>query len=147
MRPIVVQRRVTFSPDQLFDVAADIEDYPNFLTNCAATRIVERDERGQLVDNVFRWGPIPLRFRTRAVFDRPHAIDIETVDGESIALKLSWQFSEEGPETTVRFSMALDMDVPLFSDAIADVLRQEMEKTEHAFIKRVEQLQSSKIEK
>lgn len=147
MRPIVVQRRVAFSPDQLFDVAADIEDYPNFLTNCAATRIVERDEHGLLVDNVFRWGPIPLRFRTRAVLDRPHAIDIETVDGESISLKLSWHFSEEGPETTVRFSMALDMDVPLFGGVISDVLRQEMEKTELAFIKRVEQLQSSKIEK
>ena len=147
MHPVVVQRTVPFSPDELFDVAADIEDYPNFLTNCAATRIMKHDGGTLLVDNVFRWGPVPLRFRTQAVFNRPHAIDIETVRGESLSLKLSWRFEAVGVETSVQLSMALDMDVPVFGGGINDILQKEALATEQAFLKRVEERQSSSTEK
>ncbi|MBF0247747.1 MAG: hypothetical protein HQL36_06700, partial [Alphaproteobacteria bacterium] len=63
-----------------FDVAADIERYPEFIPGCIATRIEDRDGNAWRVGNVFRFGPAPIPFKTRAVLVRPHALDIEAVD-------------------------------------------------------------------
>ena len=37
------QRHSPFSPDQLFDLVADVERYPEFLPWCVAARIRRRD--------------------------------------------------------------------------------------------------------
>jgi len=144
MQPIALQRIVNLSPGELFAVAADIEAYPEFLPGCVATRIRERKGNVWLVDNVFRWGPLPIRFRTRATLDAPHAIDIKSIDSALIDLSLSWRFHQHKDATEVTFEMTLNLPGPklgLFEQA----LRQQAEAIERAFLKRA--AQSSKIEK
>ena len=144
MQPIVLQRIVDLSPGELFAVAADIEAYPEFLPGCVATRIRQRDDNIWLVDNVFRWGPVPIRFRTRATLGAPHAIDIRSIDSALIDLSLSWRFRELKDATEVTFEMTLNLPGPklgLFEQAV----RQQAKAIERAFLKRA--AQSSKVEK
>jgi len=144
MEPIVFHRIVAFTPDELFAVAADIEAYPEFLPNCVATRIKQRDGNVWLVDNVFRWGPVPIRFRTRATLDAPHRIDIRSIDSLLIDLSLSWGFRAHGSETEVTLEMTLNLPGPKLG-FLEHTMRQQAEAIERAFLARA--AQSSRVEK
>ena len=144
MHPIALQRIVNQSPDELFAVAANIEAYPEFIPGCVATRIRDRKDNIWLVDNVFRWGPVPIRFRTRATLDAPHAIDIKSIDSVLIDLSLSWRFKKQGAGTEVTFEMTLNLPGPKIG-FFEQTMRQHAEAIERAFLKRVGQ--SSSVEK
>lgn len=144
MHPIALQRTVDQSPDELFAVAADIEAYPEFIPGCVATRIRERKDNIWLVDNVFHWGPVPIRFRTRATLTAPHAIDIKSIDSVLIDLSLSWRFKKQATGTEVTFEMTLNLPGPKLG-FFEQTLRQHAEAIERAFLKRV--AQSSSVDK
>ena len=144
MHPIALQRTVDQSPEELFAVAADIEAYPEFIPGCVATRIRDRQDNIWLVDNVFRWGPVPMRFRTRATLRAPHAIDIRSIDSLLIDLSLSWRFKKQDSGTEVTFEMTLNLPGPKLS-LFEQTMRQHAEAIERAFLKRV--AQSSSVEK
>lgn len=136
---IALRRVVDLTPDELFSVAADIEAYPQFLPNCVATRIRRRQGHEWLVDNVFRWGPVPIRFRTRATLDAPHGIDIKSIDSLLIDLELKWRFLDHADGCEVLFEMSLRQPGPklgLFERA----MRLHAEATERAFISRADSL-------
>ncbi|HEY9081510.1 type II toxin-antitoxin system RatA family toxin [Magnetovibrio sp.] len=144
MQPIVLQRVVALSPDQLFAVAANIEAYPEFVPNCVATRIRQRTDDTWLVDNVFRWGPVPIRFRTRATMRPPREIDIRSIDSVLIDLSLKWRFVAYDGGTEVTFEMALDLPGPKLG-LMEQSLRKQAEAFERAFLARA--AQSSSVEK
>jgi len=144
MPTIALQRTVDLSPIELFTVAADIEAYPEFIPNCVATRIVERKDNIWLVDNVFRWGPVPVRFRTRAVMDAPHAIDIKSIDSALIDLALNWRFKDSANGAEVTFEMTLNLPGSKFG-FVEQGLRQHAQAIERAFVARA--VQSSKMDK
>lgn len=143
MKPVIIHRTTTFTPTELFAVAADIEAYPDFLPNCIATRITARDGDVQLVDNVFHWGPLPISFRTRATFDPPHGIDIRSVDSLLIDLALTWRFDACEDGTDVTFEMDLKLPVPGLDRFLASTARIQAEETEQAFLRRVKQRHNS----
>jgi len=139
MKPVIIHRTTAFTPTELFAVAADIEAYPEFLPNCVATRITARDGDALLVDNVFRWGPLPISFRTRASLDPPHAIAIRSVASLLIDLALTWRFDACDGGTDVTFEMDLKLPVPGLDGLLANTARTQAEETEQAFLRRVKQ--------
>jgi len=88
-----------YTAAQLFQVAGDIEAYPDFLPYCVATRILTQDGNLLTVDNVFRWGAVRVRFASKADFQPTHAIDIHSTDGPFKELQISWRFEEIAAET------------------------------------------------
>ncbi|OAN54637.1 ubiquinone-binding protein [Paramagnetospirillum marisnigri] len=76
----------------LFAVAADIESYPRFLPWCRLTRIRLRDGDRWEVDNLFGAGPIQARFRSTALLDPPHRLEITSRDGPFRQFRLTWRF-------------------------------------------------------
>ncbi|GAB6051254.1 type II toxin-antitoxin system RatA family toxin [Magnetospira thiophila] len=139
MASVVRQYRVEQPSEMLFDVAADIEAYPQFLPNCVGARIIEREDNNMLVDNLFRWGPLTTRFRSRARFDPPWEIDVRSV-GPGPAFRIQWHFRPDGPGgTQVRFCMDLDLDSPLWRGMVDRVLQSSARRIEQAFRARVTQ--------
>ncbi len=82
-----------YTQKQLFQIAADIESYPNFLPLCQATRILERDGARMKVDNVFRLGPARVRFISQATFFAHERIEIVSTDGPFERLEITWRIS------------------------------------------------------
>lgn len=140
MSPIVICRTVDFQPDELFAIAADIEAYPKFLPNCVATRIARRTGNVWLVDNVFRWGPLPVKFRTRATLDEPHCIDIQSIDSLLIDLSLSWQFQAQDKGSEIIFEMNLNLPSATLRKLMLPTLQHQVEETERAFLRRAQKL-------
>ncbi|MFC1672580.1 type II toxin-antitoxin system RatA family toxin [Pseudomonadota bacterium] len=140
MEPVIIRRMCAFSPEQLFRVAADIEHYPDFLPNCTHTRVREQDGDKWLVDNVFRWGPVPLNFQTRATMTPPHAIDIRSIKSLGLDFALAWRFEETEGATQVTFEMKLELPSTHLEALARSVLLDQAESTADAFIERTAQM-------
>ena len=95
--PTHAERRVLpYTPEQLFDIVADIERYPEFLPWCVATRVRSRDGNVITADVVIGFKMFRERFTTRDVLDRPRRIDVTYHDGPFRYLNNHWVFEPVG---------------------------------------------------
>ena len=85
-------RALPYTPEQMFDLVADVGRYQEFLPWVTATRIRQRDERSILADLIVGFGPLRETFTSRVALDRPKAIDVDYVQGPLRRLHNSWRF-------------------------------------------------------
>ena len=91
------QRRLGYRPEQLFDLVADVERYPEFLPWCIGARIRERSETLVVADLIIGFKMIRERFTSRVDLDRPNlAIDVTYADGPFKHLSNRWRFEPDG---------------------------------------------------
>jgi hypothetical protein len=69
----------------VFDLAADIECYPQYLTGYISARIQRRDSNLCYVEQVVGFGPIRLQFASIAALHRPERIDVAASGGYYVA--------------------------------------------------------------
>ena len=70
------RRTLPYAPQQLFDLVADVEKYPEFIDWFVAVRIRRREGNQLDVDQVVRFKGLRQRFTTHATLDAPRRIDI-----------------------------------------------------------------------
>src|SRR5512134_3338248 len=73
-------RLIAASCDQVFELVADVERYPEFLSLWRCARVYHRDGDVYLTDQEIGLGPIRERFRTRTELWRPHRIEVTSDD-------------------------------------------------------------------
>ena len=104
------QRVLPYRPDQLFDLVADIQRYPEFLPWCVAARIKSKKENEIVADLVIGFKMIRERFTSRVKLDRPnHRIDVAYTEGPFKYLNNHWIF-EPTPEGTTRLDFFVDFE-------------------------------------
>ncbi len=102
-------RSVRFVPDQMFDLVADIEHYPEFLPLCEGLKIRRRSmlEDGRevlLADMTVGYKAIRETFTSRVTLDKANnKILVEYVDGPFSHLENRWVFLNEEAGTKVEF--------------------------------------------
>jgi len=74
------RQHLVYTASQLFDLAADVERYPEFLPWVIEARIRYRTDSTMLVDMTIGSGPLRKQFSTAAALHRPHRIDISSCD-------------------------------------------------------------------
>ncbi len=106
---------VKHSPQQMFDLVADVESYPQFVPLCQSLRIRRRfaGEGGSetlIADMEVGYKAIRERFTSRVALDRAaRRIDVEYVDGPFSHLENTWLFAEaEGGQCRVDFFIAYE---------------------------------------
>jgi len=88
----------------MFDLVADMEQYPKFVPLCQSLSVRRRGEDGQgrpivLSDMSIGYKSIRERFSTRVTLDRPKLkILVEYVDGPFSHLENVWSFKPEGED-------------------------------------------------
>jgi coenzyme Q-binding protein COQ10 len=88
------KRVLQYSPEQLFDLVADIERYPEFLPWCVGARIRSRRENVVLADLVIGFKGIRERFTSEVTLDRPSMIiDVGYREGPFRYLNNHWKFN------------------------------------------------------
>lgn len=97
-------RRVRHSPQEMFDLVADVERYPEFLPLCTGLRVLRRaadgDGRETLVAEMgIGYKAISERFTTKVTLDRANRdIHVSYVDGPFRYLENHWQFRPDDAE-------------------------------------------------
>lgn len=79
--------------EEVFDLAADIERYPEYMPGWIAARIQQREADGCRVRQVLGFGPLRLEFTSRATFHRPERIDVASTDPPFRRYTLAWRFA------------------------------------------------------
>ena len=85
-------RVLPYTPEQMFDLVADIERYRDFLPWVTGAHITERRDDHLLADLVIGFGPLHERFTSKVVLDRPKRIEVVGVKGPFHHLRNQWTF-------------------------------------------------------
>ena len=101
-----------FSCEQMFDLAADIERYPDFLRGWISARIQKRESNICYVDQVVGLGPVRLQFTSKAVLYRPERIEVTSAEAPFRHFGLSWQVTAV-PPAGCRVSVAAEAELQL----------------------------------
>ena len=93
-----VTRRVSHSPDKMFALVADVEQYPRFLPLCEALTVRSRREReGRTVlvaDMTVGYKAIRETFTTQVLLKPDeNAIEVKYIDGPFKYLSNEWRFT------------------------------------------------------
>ncbi|MBE7731648.1 type II toxin-antitoxin system RatA family toxin [Devosia faecipullorum] len=104
------ERHVEHLPEQMFDIVADLSDYPRFIPNCSAMQVRPDPQAGSgnvyLAKMTIFFGPITQAYTSRVTLDREaHTIRAKAVDGPFAYLDSVWSFASEGQGTRVRFEI------------------------------------------
>jgi coenzyme Q-binding protein COQ10 len=88
-----VHRLLGYRCEQLFDLVADVDRYPEFLPWWIEAEVRKREGDVYYTDQIVGFGPIRERFRTRTVLRRPERIDVTSSDSPFRQFHLAWQFN------------------------------------------------------
>lgn len=94
------KRILPYSPEQLFDLVADVGRYQEFLPWVAATRIRSDSDTEMVADLIVGFKALKETFTSKVRKSRPHEIEIDYVDGPLKYLHNSWKFRAVGAGAT-----------------------------------------------
>ena len=99
-------RHFPYTPDQLFDLVADVARYDEFLPWVVAVRIRSSSESETVADLVVGFNAFKERFTSRVKKERPHHICVDYVEGPLKYLHNEWRFEPAADGGTyVHFSV------------------------------------------
>lgn len=137
---VSVTRRLPYPPEAVFDLVADIEQYPQFVPWCWRTRILERDGTRLQVFNEFGRGPLRLAFHTQADLDRPRSLVVTSEEAPFVYFRLEWQFQPAAPSGTLyTFTLRQKFRSALLEAAYGVLFTEIARAVAHAFERRARQ--------
>ena len=138
-------RTVPYTPDQMYDLVADVASYPEFLPWTAAARIRSREDMGDHevmeADLVVGFKGFRERFGSRVrLYPDAKRIETEYLDGPFRHLKSEWTFREAPEGCEVRFWVDFEFRNPIFKRLIGVVFDEAMRRIIGAFEARARKL-------
>src|SRR3954462_10906770 len=85
-------RHLPYTPEQLFDLVADVQRYDEFLPWVVAVRVRSSSETETVADLVVGFNAFKERFTSRVVKQRPNRICVDYVEGPLKYLHNEWEF-------------------------------------------------------
>ncbi len=89
-------RNLPYSPEQMFDLVADVRRYQEFLPWVAATRVRSDSETLMVADLVVGFKSLKETFTSRVTKQRPAKILVDYIEGPLKYLHNSWSFRPDG---------------------------------------------------
>ena len=137
------QQILPYTPEQLFDLVADIERYPEFLPWCRAARILERKPGEVLAELAISFAHMTESYVSRVVLSRPQAIDVTMVKGPFHHLTNRWRFTAVEGGTRIDFDLDFQFRSRLLDKMIGPVFGKATAKMVDAFRSRARELYGS----
>jgi coenzyme Q-binding protein COQ10 len=88
--------QLNYTPEQMFDLVADVGNYSKFLPWVVATRVRSNTDTEMLADMVVGFKSLRESFTSRVSKDRANEIRVHYVDGPLSDLDNIWQFRPYG---------------------------------------------------
>jgi coenzyme Q-binding protein COQ10 len=139
--PTHAERKIVpYRPDQLFDLVADVEKYPQFLPWCVGARTRSRSDGELVSDLTIGFGPFRESFTSRVSLERPHRIKVRYENGPFRYLNNQWGFAEDPRGCTVNFFVDFEFRSRLLQAAIGVVFNEAVRRMVNAFIRRAHEV-------
>ncbi len=129
-------RIVQYTPEQLFDLVADVDRYPRFLPWCVASRVRSRSDTLLVADLTIGFGPFRESFTSRVTLDRPSRVTVKYENGPFRYLNNQWDFTPRDNGTEVAFFVDFEFRSRILQAAIGVVFNEAVRRMVNAFLKR-----------
>ncbi len=138
------KRVLPFTPQQLFDLVADIESYPEFLPWCVAARIREREGNHLVSEMVIGFKMFRERFISRVTLDPDgRRIDVAYAEGPFKYLTNHWIFEEHPDGCVIDFYVEFEFRSRLLQKVIETLFHEAVRRMVRAFETRAHVLYGS----
>ena len=129
-----------YSPEQMFDLVADVGKYPAFLPWCAGARVKSHTETQLVADLTIGFGPFRESFTSRVELDRPHQIQVKYENGPFRYLNNQWTFEPNPKGCNVKFYVDFEFKSRMLQAAIGVVFNNAVRLMVNAFLKRAREV-------
>jgi coenzyme Q-binding protein COQ10 len=130
-------RYLPYTPEQLFDLVADVERYDEFLPWVVAVRVRSSSERETVADLVVGFNAFKERFTSRVVKERPQRICVDYVEGPLKYLHNEWTFDPaENGGTDLHFAVDFAFRSRLFETLAGSMFDRALRRMTNAFEQR-----------
>ncbi|PVA05944.1 type II toxin-antitoxin system RatA family toxin [Thalassorhabdomicrobium marinisediminis] len=142
-------RRLPYTAQQMYDLVADVGDYPKFLPWTAAARIRSTTDKGDhtemLADLVISFKVFREQFGSRVqLWPEEKRIDTAYIDGPFKHMDSTWRFEDvpeaEGGGSLVHFDVDFEFRNRLLQGAAGMFFNQAMQTIVRAFERRAQEL-------
>lgn len=107
-------RRLPYTPEQMFDLVADIARYPEFLPWVQGMRIRSVDGDVVTADMIVGFKMVRERFTSRVTLSRPGKVHVDYIDGPLKYLKNDWLFRAAPGGCDIDFSVDFEFRNKMF---------------------------------
>ena len=123
-----------YTPEQLFDLVADVQNYDEFLPWVVAVRVRSSSKKETIADLVVGFNAFKERFTSR---DPPHRICVDYVEGPLKYLHNEWTF-DRAPDggTNLHFSVDFAFRSRLFESLAGAMFDRALRRMTNAFEQR-----------
>ncbi len=127
------KRHLPYTPEQMFDLVADVKRYPEFLPWVSAMRVRRDGETETLADMIVGFKGLRETFTSRVEKQRPSQISVDYVDGPLKYLRNEWVFRPEGEGCAVDFTVDFAFKNRVFEMLAGQVFGQALRRMIGAF--------------
>jgi coenzyme Q-binding protein COQ10 len=131
---------VPYTPEQLFDLVADVGKYPQFLPWCVAARVRSQTRYELVADLTIGFGPFRETFTSRVTLNRPERIKVRYENGPFRYLNNQWDFRPHAGGTEVAFFVDFEFRSRILQAAIGVVFNEAVRRMVNAFRKRAREI-------
>ncbi|RYE02547.1 MAG: type II toxin-antitoxin system RatA family toxin [Sphingomonadales bacterium] len=94
-------RQLPYTPDQMFDLVADVARYAEFLPWVTAVRVRSNSETEMVADVIVGFKGLRETFTSKVEKQRPGHIHVDYIDGPLKHLNNDWKFRPDGQGGTL----------------------------------------------
>ncbi|PPQ37312.1 type II toxin-antitoxin system RatA family toxin [Rhodopila globiformis] len=127
---------IPYTPEQLFDLVADVGKYPQFLPWCVGARVRSQTETELVADLTIGFGPFRESFTSRVALKRPDQVRVTYENGPFRYLNNQWDFTPRDGGTDVGFFVDFEFRSRMLQAAIGVVFHEAVRRMVNAFLKR-----------
>jgi coenzyme Q-binding protein COQ10 len=131
------QATLAYRADELFDVVANVKDYPSFIPWCSGAHIIREDGHEIIADLVIGFGPFQESFTSQVTLDRPRQVLVRAIAGPLEHLTNSWTFTPANDQTRVDFTIDFQFKSHLLDHVANGVFHEASTRMVSAFESRV----------
>ena len=135
------QRIMPYTCEQMFDLVAGVDKYPEFLPWCLASRITKREGDVFYADLVIGYKMIREKFGSRVTTTQPDHIHVEYLSGPMKHLSNHWRFiPQDNGHCLIDFYVDFEFKNPVLQKLIAVFFEEAVRRMVGAFEARARQL-------
>jgi coenzyme Q-binding protein COQ10 len=140
------RRELPYSPEQMFDLVADVARYGEFLPWVAGVRVRSDSEHEMVADLIVGFKGLRERFTSRVNKHRPDHIHVDYLDGPLRHLSNEWRFERKTDGgSIVDFTVDFAFRNSLFERLAGQVFDRALRKMTQAFEERANALYAQPV--
>lgn len=126
--------------EEVYEVAKDMESYPQFMENVVEVKVVNRGKNTTVTSWVAEVDGKRLEWRERDLFDPENKhISYELIEGDLKKFTGEWQLEEKSECTQLRLTVDFDFGVSMLSSVINPMLKKKVISNSKAMLEAIKE--------